>query len=68
MLAWHPTTEPLAASRLEVTFRAVEGGTEVLLTQSLWEEFGQDGIPLRENYDTGWDLVLKRLEEYAQTE
>lgn len=68
VLSWHPTTEPLAASRLEVTFRAVEGGTEVLLTQSLWEEFGQDGIPLRENYDTGWDLVLKRLEDCAQTE
>lgn len=65
VLSWHPTVEPLAASRLEVTFRAVEGGTEILLTHSMWEEFGEDGVRLRDQYDGGWDVVLKRLEHYA---
>ena len=66
VLSWHPTSEPLAASRLEVTFRAVEGGTEVVLNHSSWEEFGEDGVMLRDRYDSGWDVVLKRLEEYAK--
>ncbi len=66
VLSWHPTVEPVAASRLEVTFRAVDGGTEVLLIHSLWEEFGEDGGPLRDRYDTGWDVVLDRLEEHAK--
>jgi len=65
VLSWHPATEPLAASRLEVTFRAVEGGTEVVLVHSAWEEFGEDGAALRDRYDTGWDLVLDRLEGHA---
>lgn len=65
VLSWHPTTEPVAASRLEVTFRAVEGGTEVVLTHSAWEEFGEEGSALRDRYDTGWDLVFERLEEHA---
>ncbi|HEU4540247.1 MAG TPA: metalloregulator ArsR/SmtB family transcription factor [Jiangellaceae bacterium] len=65
VLSWHPTREPLAASRLEVTFQAVVDGTEVVLLHSSWEEFGEDGVALRDNYDTGWDVVLKRLEEHA---
>lgn len=65
VLSWHPTSEPLAASRLEVTFRAVEGGTEVMLTHTAWEEFGDKGASLRDQYDSGWDVVLKRLEGHA---
>lgn len=65
VLSWHPTTEPVAASRLEVTFRAVQGATEVVLTHSAWEEFGEEGATLRERYDTGWDLVFERLEAQA---
>ncbi|HEX6338114.1 MAG TPA: metalloregulator ArsR/SmtB family transcription factor [Jiangellaceae bacterium] len=65
VLSWHPTTEPVAASRLEVTFRAVESGTEVVLVHSAWEEFGEEGSALRDRYESGWDLVLKQLEEHA---
>ena len=65
VLSWHPTTEPVAASRLEVTFREVEGGTEVVLVHSAWEEFGEEGSALRDRYETGWDLVLKQLVEHA---
>jgi hypothetical protein len=55
----------VAASRLEVEFRAVEGGTEVVLTHSAWEEFGDRGAGLRDRYDTGWNLVFERLETHA---
>jgi DNA-binding transcriptional ArsR family regulator len=65
VLSWHPTTEPVAASRLEVKFLAVEGGTEVVLTHTAWEEFGEAGSALRDRYDTGWDLVIERLEAHA---
>jgi DNA-binding transcriptional ArsR family regulator len=65
VLSWHPSIEPVAASRLEVAFKAVEGGTEVVLTHSAWEEFGEEGVALRDRYDTGWDLVFDRLEAHA---
>lgn len=65
VLSWHPTVEPVAASRLEVTFTAVEGGTEVVLTHGAWEEFGAAGTSLRDRYDTGWDMVFKQLGVHA---
>jgi DNA-binding transcriptional ArsR family regulator len=66
VLSWHPSTEPLAASRLEVSFRPVAAGTEVLLEHSAWEEFGESGGKLRDDYDTGWDLVLGRYRQGAE--
>lgn len=66
VLSWHPSTEPTAASRLEVTFRAVAAGTEVLLEHSAWEEFGERGPQLRNAYDTGWDQVLNQYRHAAE--
>jgi DNA-binding transcriptional ArsR family regulator/uncharacterized protein YndB with AHSA1/START domain len=60
VLSWHPNLSPEAASRLEVRFRAVEGGTEVVLVHTGWEEFGDRGSALRDNYESGWDTVLAR--------
>lgn len=63
VLSWHPSPEPVAASTLEVRFRVVEAGkTEVTLEHRGWEEFGADGAALRENYDSGWDIVLTGLD------
>jgi len=57
VLSWHPSEQPVAASRLEVRFNAVDEGTEIVLIHAGWEEFpGSDA--LRRNYDSGWDLVL----------
>lgn len=61
VLSWHPSVTPAAASRVEVRFRAVDGGTEVLLEHSGWEEFGERGRQLRDRYDEGWDPVLDRF-------
>jgi DNA-binding transcriptional ArsR family regulator len=65
VLSWHPNPAPIAASRLEVRFRAVAGGTEVTLEHSGWEEFGTDGPALRDGYETGWDVVLEPFERAA---
>lgn len=58
-LSWHPSTSPVAASRLEIRFRAVEGGTELRLEHSGWEEFGEGADELRRRYEHGWDVVLE---------
>lgn len=58
VLSWHPNKEPRAASTIEVTLTAVDGGTELRLEHRGWEEFGESGHELRENYETGWEPVL----------
>src|SRR5688500_8112135 len=61
VLSWHPNPEPEAASVLEVRFAAVDGGTQVDLTHTGWEAFGERGADLRHNYESGWDVVLAGL-------
>lgn len=68
VLSWHPNREPEAASTLEVRFApAPAGGTEVTLEHRGWEEFGDTGPELRDNYDSGWDVVLAPFEGAATT-
>ena len=54
---WHPGRGPDRASRVEVTFEAVQAGTAVRLVHSGWESFA-DPIAARERYDQGWPVVL----------
>lgn len=66
VLSWHPNPNPIAASTLEVRFAAAGGGkTEMYLEHRGWEEFGADGPDLREDYQTGWDVVLEPYETAA---
>ena len=58
VLSWHPNEEPVAASTIEVTFTAVDEGTQVRLEHRGWEEFGAAGWELRDQYATGWEPVL----------
>lgn len=63
VLSWYPDVEPVAASTLEVRFSALSGGKARLdLEHRGWEEFGQEGVGLRDRYETGWDIVLGSLE------
>ena len=54
---WHPGHGYDAASRVLVTFTAVDGGTLVRLEHSGWEAFG-DPAEARANYEQGWPVVL----------
>jgi uncharacterized protein YndB with AHSA1/START domain len=66
VLSWHPNPAPVAASRLEVRFVGVDGGTEIMLRHDGWEEFGERAADLRTNYDRGWEVVLRPLESAAR--
>jgi uncharacterized protein YndB with AHSA1/START domain len=65
VLSWHPNPAPVAASRLEVRFAAVEGGTRVDLRHDGWEEFGAGAADRRAGYEAGWDPVLDRFADVA---
>lgn len=68
VLSWHPNPDPVAASVLEVRFTAAaDGGTEMYLEHRGWEEFGTGGRELRDNYQSGWDVVLEPYERTART-
>jgi uncharacterized protein YndB with AHSA1/START domain len=66
VLNWHPRIDPVAASTLEVSFSAGQGGTRVTLEHYDWDRFGSEAEELRESYQTGWDAVLGRLEAYLR--
>ncbi|HEX6255519.1 MAG TPA: metalloregulator ArsR/SmtB family transcription factor [Euzebyales bacterium] len=65
VLSWHPNPSPVAASRLEVRFSAVDGGTRVDLRHDGWEELGDVAADRRAGYDTGWEPVLDRFVDSA---
>jgi DNA-binding transcriptional ArsR family regulator len=63
VLSWHPIRSPVAASRLEVRFTTVDGGTRIDLRHDGWEEFGDGAADRRAAYDAGWEPVLDRFVE-----
>lgn len=58
---WHPGLDVREATRVDVTFRAGAGGTEVTLVHDGWEARGADWQEKRHGYDSGWDFVLGRI-------
>jgi DNA-binding transcriptional ArsR family regulator/uncharacterized protein YndB with AHSA1/START domain len=58
VFTWHPGRPASTAQEVEVTFRQVEGGTEVRLEHRGWERYGENAAEARAGYDTGWDHVL----------
>lgn len=66
VLSWHPVIEVVAASTIEATFEAVEGGCILRLEHRDWEAFGEGmGTELRNGYEPGWDIVLAPFEARA---
>jgi uncharacterized protein YndB with AHSA1/START domain len=62
--SWHPYLDDRAATEVEVTFTAAEGGTIVRLEHRHWERLGAvQGAESRAQYDPGWDFVLGRYAE-----
>ena len=61
---WHPGTDPAQASTVEVTFEADGDGTRMTLVHTGWERRA-DGATMRDNYDSGWDVVLAGLPGHA---
>ncbi|MDH3249434.1 MAG: SRPBCC domain-containing protein [Acidimicrobiia bacterium] len=65
VVSWHPNPEPVAASILEVRFEVSPEGTLVTLEHRGWEEFGDSAHRLRDDYDSGWEVVLAQFERAA---
>jgi DNA-binding transcriptional ArsR family regulator len=55
---WYPGLPQDQQTVVDVRFREIAGGSEMLLVHSGWEARGEDGPTVRENYNKGWDYVL----------
>ena len=62
---WHAGTPETEATRVEVTFTLdAPGSTEVRLVHSGWER-RPDSASARDNYDSGWEPVVRSFAEAA---
>jgi uncharacterized protein YndB with AHSA1/START domain len=66
VLAWkvNPTTD--APTEIEVTFTPDGDGTRVDLEHRNWEQAGEGASAMRDNYQTGWDVVLAPFVDKAR--
>ena len=60
LLAWNILERAGDATEVEVRFLPDEAGTLVQLEHRGWENVELKGAAKRENYDSGWDVVLGR--------
>jgi uncharacterized protein YndB with AHSA1/START domain len=65
VFSWHPGRTPETAQEILVTFQAETGGARVELTHYGWERLGEQALSTRENYVSGWDIVLGFYRESA---
>lgn len=65
---WHPGLPTNQHTIVDVRFRAKEDGCEILLVHTGWEARGDDGLEVRNNYNTGWDYVLGEYTNLASVE
>ncbi|MCL1593222.1 MAG: metalloregulator ArsR/SmtB family transcription factor [Actinomycetia bacterium] len=56
--SWYPGATSDQATHVDVRFDATPAGSRVTLVHSGWEIRGDDGQRIRDNYQSGWDLVL----------
>jgi uncharacterized protein YndB with AHSA1/START domain len=66
VLAWHVDPERAGPTEIEVTFSPEDGATRVELEHRNWEQAGAGAAEMRDNYDSGWDLVLAPFVEKAR--
>lgn len=64
---WRPGRTPETAQQVEVTFSAVDGGTQLQLMHRGWELLGEQAVETRNGYDTGWDYVLGQYIDRADS-
>ena len=55
---WYPGRTKDTAQDVEVSFKAIEHGTELTLLHHGWELLGDAAEETRAGYDSGWDFVL----------
>ena len=63
VLSFYAGRTPAERTDLEVVFEPEAGGCRLVLTQGGWERRGVQAQAQREDYDSGWDEVLRRYVE-----
>lgn len=58
---WHPGHDASTAQWVEVTFAVNPKGTLVSLAHGGWEALGERGLPTRDTYAGGWQVVMGTL-------
>jgi uncharacterized protein YndB with AHSA1/START domain len=67
-LAWRARVGDDEAQRIDITFRAVAGGTEVRLVHAGWEKLKVEAREWRDRYDGGWvEVFERRFKSFADT-
>jgi uncharacterized protein YndB with AHSA1/START domain len=65
VLAWNIRSADAIATEVEIRFLVDGTGTRVELEHRGWEAIGVDASTRRDDYETGWDVVLGRFEAGA---
>ena len=65
VLDWKVNPETDKPTEIEVTFTPEGDGTRVDLEHRNWERAGEGAAGMRDNYESGWDLVLTPYAEKA---
>lgn len=66
-LSWQARVSDAEAQRIDVTFRAAPGGTEVRLVHAGWEKLRVDAAEWRDKYDGGWvEVFEQRFKAFAE--
>ena len=57
-MTWHVGRPASEATQVTVVFQDISMGCRVMLTHDNWQNLGESGAHLRENYLSGWDGLL----------
>lgn len=60
---WYPGRTEAGQTQVEVRFREIGDGSEMILIHTGWEVRGEKAGEDRDGYVTGWDLVLAEFEK-----
>lgn len=63
VFSWYPGRDEETGQSVEVTFHAEDDRTRVELVHTGWERIPDKPRETRDNYDSGWDLVIARFAE-----
>jgi uncharacterized protein YndB with AHSA1/START domain len=66
VLAWRVNPETSGPTEIEITFMPDGEGTRVELEHRNWEQAGAGAAQMRDNYESGWDIVLAPFVEKAR--
>lgn len=65
---WYPDRTPETAQEVTVMFTETAGGSRLELIHTGWETLGEQALEKRNGYVTGWDFVLGKYLDAADSQ